>query len=88
VVGEGDRAALLSALACVDAVVLFGEDSVAAILERLRPDVHAKGTDYAVETVPERDVSRRLGIETVITGDPKAHASSDVVARLKGRKGR
>ena len=88
VVGETDRAAVLAALACVDAVVLFGQDSVAAILERLHPDVHAKGTDYSVETVPERDISRRLGIETVIAGDPKSHASSDVLARLKGRKGR
>jgi hypothetical protein len=51
------------------------------VLELLRPAVHAKGTDYTVETVPEYDTARRLGICTVITGDPKSHASRDIVAR-------
>jgi rfaE bifunctional protein nucleotidyltransferase chain/domain len=83
VVAEADRAAVLAAIAVVDAVVLFGDSSVAGILERLRPALHAKGTDYTVETVPERDTSRRLGVETVIVGDPKTHASRDVVERLR-----
>jgi rfaE bifunctional protein nucleotidyltransferase chain/domain len=84
----GDRAALVAALAVVDAVVLFGDPSVEAILERLRPAVHAKGTDYTVETVPERNQAKRLGIETVIVGDPKAHASSAVVETIRQRGGR
>jgi rfaE bifunctional protein nucleotidyltransferase chain/domain len=86
VVGQDDRAALLAALGCVDAVVLFGDDTVAGVLEALRPDVHAKGTDYTVESVPERGISRRLGVETVIVGDPKSHASRDVVAKFRGKR--
>jgi rfaE bifunctional protein nucleotidyltransferase chain/domain len=87
VVGENDRAALLAGFTAVDAVVLFGDDTVAGILEALRPDVHAKGTDYTVDTVPERETSRRLGIETAIVGDPKSHASRDVVESIR-RRGR
>lgn len=88
VMPEGDRAALVAAVALVDAVVLFGDPSVEAILERLHPAVHAKGTDYTVETVPERDCAKRLGIETVIVGDPKSHASSAVVEAIRQRGGR
>ncbi len=83
VVAETERARLVAALEPVDAVVLFAESDVTAILERLRPDVHAKGTDYTAQTVPERAVAQRLGIETVITGDPKTHASRDIVARVR-----
>lgn len=86
VTAEADRAALLAAFGSVDAVVLFGDDTVAGILEALRPDVHAKGTDYTEETVPERETSRRLGIETVIVGDPKSHASREIVSRIRGEK--
>ena len=82
VVAAVDRARLLAALAGVDAVLLFGADSVADILARLRPAVHAKGTDYTADTVPEAEVARGLGIRTVITGDPKTHASRDIVARV------
>ncbi|MCI0450966.1 MAG: adenylyltransferase/cytidyltransferase family protein [Candidatus Latescibacteria bacterium] len=82
-VAAADRARLVGALACVDAVLVFGEDDVSMILEALRPHVHAKGTDYTTETVPERGVAERLGIETVITGDAKTHASREVVARLR-----
>lgn len=78
-----DRARLVAALDAVDAVLVFGEDDVAGILEQLRPRVHAKGTDYTAETVPEYDVAARLGIETVIAGDAKTHASREVVARLR-----
>lgn len=87
VVKETDRAAILASIAGVDAVVLFSEDTVAEILEMLRPAVHAKGTDYTVETVPEREVARRLGIDTVIAGDPKSHASRDIVDAIR-RSGR
>lgn len=85
VLGEADRAALLAGIECVDAVVLFGDDTVAAVLRALRPAVHAKGTDYTVATVPELETSQELGVETVIVGDPKAHASSDVVATIRRR---
>lgn len=78
-----DRALLVAALACVDAVLTFEDDTVEGLLRELRPAVHAKGTDYARDTVPERDVARALGIETVIAGDPKTHASREVVARVR-----
>jgi rfaE bifunctional protein nucleotidyltransferase chain/domain len=86
IVPASDRARLVAALDAVDAVLLFGEDDVAGILQRLRPRVHAKGTDYTAEAVPEYDVATRLGIETVIAGDAKTHASREVVARLRAGK--
>ena len=54
------------------------------VLRRVRPAIHAKGTDYTVETVPERAVARELGVRTVIAGDPKRHASSDLIGRIRG----
>ena len=83
VVPELDRAALLAALACVDAVLLFGTDNVESILAALVPAVHAKGTDYTEATVPEAEAARRLGIRTVITGDAKSHASREIVAKVR-----
>ncbi len=82
VVPESDRAEVLSAIEAVDAVLLFSEADVRALLKTLRPHVHAKGTDYSVETVPELETSRGLGIETVIVGDPKSHASREVLERI------
>ena len=70
-----ERAEILLALRPVDYVALFAELDASRLLEVLRPDFHAKGTDYTVETVPEYAVARRLGTRTVIVGDPKAHAS-------------
>jgi rfaE bifunctional protein nucleotidyltransferase chain/domain len=88
VMGQADRARVLAGLRSVDAVLLFGEPDVSGILATLRPACHAKGTDYTVETVPELETSRRLGVETVIVGDPKSHASSDVLRSLRrGRSG-
>jgi rfaE bifunctional protein nucleotidyltransferase chain/domain len=83
VMGADDRAQLLAGLASVDAVLVFGADNVEEILSRLHPAVHAKGTDYTEATVPEAAVARRLGIRTVITGDAKAHASREIVARVR-----
>ena len=83
IVPELHRAALLAALRCVDAVLLFGTDNVEEILASLRPAVHAKGTDYTEATVPEADAARRLGIRTVITGDAKSHASREIVAKVR-----
>jgi rfaE bifunctional protein nucleotidyltransferase chain/domain len=81
---EAERAEIVAALACVDAVVLFGEDSPAGLIETLRPDVHAKGSDYSAEGVPERPVVAAYGGRTAIVGDPKDHATTDVIERIRG----
>jgi rfaE bifunctional protein nucleotidyltransferase chain/domain len=83
VVVQAERARLVAALASVDAVLVFGDDDVVRVLEALRPHVHAKGTDYTAETVPERGAAEQLGIETVIAGDAKTHASREIVAKLR-----
>jgi len=80
-----ERAEVVSALECVDIVVVFDEVNVAALLERLRPDVHCKGTDYTEDTVPERDMMRALGGETRIVGDPKDHSTRDLLATIPER---
>jgi len=72
---EQARALLVAALRDVDYVVIFSEPNVETLLEELRPHVHAKGTDYTAETVPERAVSNRLGIRVAIVGDPKDHST-------------
>jgi D-glycero-beta-D-manno-heptose 1-phosphate adenylyltransferase len=76
------RAALVSALRCVDYVVLFPEPTVGPLLEALRPDVHCKGTDYTPESVPERDVVRGYGGRIAIVGDPKDHSTRDLLTRI------
>lgn len=83
VVPLAERLEILAALACVDWVTWFEEDTVERVLRLVRPARHAKGTDYTVETVPERAIARELGIETVIVGDPKRHASSDLIRRAR-----
>jgi rfaE bifunctional protein nucleotidyltransferase chain/domain len=84
IVPAAERAELLAALGPVDYVTVFSGDSPAPLLEELRPDVHAKGTDYgAPERVPEYEVVRRYGGETRLVGDPKDHATSDLIARVK-----
>jgi D-glycero-beta-D-manno-heptose 1-phosphate adenylyltransferase len=75
ILDENARAQLVAALRAVDYVVLFSEPNVEALLEFLRPDVHAKGTDYTAETVPERATAARLGIQVAIVGDPKDHST-------------
>jgi bifunctional ADP-heptose synthase (sugar kinase/adenylyltransferase) len=72
----------VAALRCVDYVVVFPETTVGPILQSLRPDVHCKGTDYTVESVPERDIVRAYGGRTAIVGDPKDHSTRDLLARL------
>lgn len=83
-----ERAELVSSLEGVDVVLVFEGDDVTEILERLRPHVHCKGTDYSRETVPERDVMRRLGGETRIVGDPKNHSTRDFISTVLERFGR
>ena len=77
------RARLVAGLAAVSYVVVFEEDDVTRLLSTLRPDVHAKGTDYTAETVPERETARRLGTRIAIVGDPKQHSTRDLLARLR-----
>lgn len=83
IVPEAERAEIVAALGCVDAVTLFQEDSPAQLLEELRPDVHAKGTDYAVSTVPERSVVSSYGGRIAIVGDTKKHATTDLIERIR-----
>ena len=79
-----ERAELLAALEPVDFVVLFAGSSPAALLTALEPDVHCKGTDYGTpEKVPEYEVVRAYGGRTVLVGDPKDHATSDLIAVVK-----
>ena len=80
---EEERAEIIAALACVDAVTLFDENSPAALLAELKPDVHAKGTDYTIDSVPERDVVASYGGKTAIVGDPKDHATTDLIERIR-----
>jgi rfaE bifunctional protein nucleotidyltransferase chain/domain len=80
---EAERAEIVAALACVDAVVLFEEDSPAELLRELTPDVHAKGTDYTSASVPERDVVAAYGGQTAIVGDPKDHSTTEIIERLR-----
>ena len=80
------RAELVAALRCVDYVVIFPELTVGPLLEALRPDVHCKGTDYTVESVPEREIVKAYGGRTAIVGDPKDHSTRDLLARVTGAR--
>jgi len=84
IVPAAERAELLAALEPVDFVTVFAGDSPAPLLERLRPDVHCKGTDYgSPERVPEYATVRAYGGETRLVGDPKDHATSDLISKVK-----
>jgi rfaE bifunctional protein nucleotidyltransferase chain/domain len=79
-----DRAEIVAALRAVDYVVLFAEPTVTPLLTLLKPDVHCKGTDYTLETVPERETVRAYGGRIAIVGDPKEHSTRDLLARIRG----
>ena len=79
-----DRAELVAALRGVDYVIIFPEPTVTPLLQLLRPDVHCKGTDYTVETVPERAIVQSYGGRTAICGDPKDHSTRDLLKRIAG----
>src|ERR1700720_353509 len=83
ILDENARSQLVAALRSVDYVLLFAERNVEALLEELRPDVHAKGTDYSAETVPERAVAARLGIRVAIVGDPKDHSTRNFLESIR-----
>ena len=78
-----DRAELVAAFRGVDYVVVFGDPNVERLLQLVKPDVHCKGTDYTIETVPEREIVKAYGGRTAIVGDPKDHSTSDLLSRLK-----
>lgn len=79
-----ERAEIVAALESVTYVTIFDEPTVEQLLLALKPDVHAKGTDYTTESVPERDVVRSYGGEVAIVGDPKDHSTTEIIARLGG----
>lgn len=86
VVPEGERAEIVAALAAVDAVVIFSELDVRALIREVRPDIQAKGTDYTADSVPERDAVVECGGRVEIVGDPKDHSSSEIIrSRLAPR---
>ena len=79
-----ERAEIVAALESVTYVTIFDEPTVEQLLIALKPDVHAKGTDYTSDTVPERNVVRSYGGQVAIVGDPKDHSTSEIIARLGG----
>ena len=79
---EAARAELVAALRSVDYVVVFPEATVGPLLQMLRPDVHCKGTDYTVDSVPEREIVKAYGGRTAIVGDAKDHSTRDLLARI------
>ncbi len=85
---QEERAQIIAALGCVDYVTVFAERTVAPLIKDLTPDVHCKGTDYLPGTVPERQDVRRAGGRIAIVGDPKDHASRDLIRRVLRRFGR
>ena len=79
---QDERAEILASLDCVDYVLVFDEPTVDGILKDLRPDIHAKGTDYTEESVPERETVRAYGGQVAIAGDPKDHSTRDLIKTI------
>jgi len=84
IMGARDRAEVVAGLRGVDYVVVFAEPTVAPLLLALKPDVHCKGTDYTIDTVPERETVRGYGGRIAIVGDPKDHSTRDLLSRIRG----
>lgn len=82
---EAERAEIVSAFGFVDALTIFDEPTVEQVIEAIRPDIHAKGTDYSIETVPEREIVALFGGRVAIVGDAKDHSSSALIAALGKR---
>lgn len=83
VMPDAERAEIIAALACVDFVTIFPELTVENLLRALRPDIHAKGTDYTPDSVPERAIVREYGGEVAIVGDPKDHSTTDLLNTVR-----
>ena len=81
---DAERAEILAALADVDAVVIFPERDVRALIREIKPEVQAKGTDYTAESVPEREVVLEYGGQVKIVGDPKDHSASEIIRSRLG----
>ena len=79
---QDQRAEIVASLEAVDFVTIFDEPTVSELLLALKPDIHAKGTDYTVDTIPERDVVRSYGGRVAIAGDPKEHSSSEMIEKV------
>ena len=86
ILAAADRAELVAALRAVDYVVIFSEPTVDALLQLLKPDVHCKGTDYTVDTVPERETVRAYGGRIAIVGDPKDHSTRELLSRVRHKR--
>ena len=80
---EEERVEILAALECTDLILLFDDKTVDRLLNQLRPDVHAKGTDYTPESVPERETVLAYGGKIAIVGDPKDHSTRDFISSIK-----
>lgn len=80
---EHERAELVAALRSVDAVTVFDEPTVEQVIEAIRPDIHAKGTDYTADTVPEREIVKAYGGRVEIVGDPKDHSSTELLSAVR-----
>lgn len=87
IMGERERAEIVASLEAVDLVTIFDEPTVEQLLLTLRPDIHAKGTDYTEETVPEREVVTSYGGRVAIVGDPKNHSTSEILEQLESNAG-
>src|SRR6187399_1789961 len=85
-IAENERAEIIASLRCVDAVTIFDEPTVNELIDDIRPDIHAKGTDYTVDSVPERESVRAYGGRVAIVGDPKDHSSTDLIKTISGSK--
>jgi rfaE bifunctional protein nucleotidyltransferase chain/domain len=85
-VPQDQRAEIISSLEAVDLVTIFSEPTVTELLLAVKPDIHAKGTDYTEESVPERDVVRSYGGRVAIVGDPKDHSSSEMIETVSGKQ--
>jgi len=83
---EQERAEILAALTDVDAVVIFSEPDVRALIREIRPNIQAKGTDYSADSVPERDAMCEVGGRVEIVGDPKDHSATEIVRSLRPRR--
>ncbi|HEY2846613.1 MAG TPA: adenylyltransferase/cytidyltransferase family protein, partial [Pyrinomonadaceae bacterium] len=82
-VPQNERAEMIAALRRVDLVTIFDEPTVKELIRAIRPDIHAKGTDYTTETVPERDIIREVGGHVAVVGDPKDHSSTELIAAVR-----
>lgn len=83
---ENERAEIVAAFECVDLVTIFDEPTVTETILAIRPNIHTKGTDYTVDTVPERDIVRSVGGRVAIVGDPKDHSSTDLIRKTKDER--